>query len=46
MLDSILSLSKRWSLSYRNQPTDLLGKPMDWFLYDRTSVMKELDMTL
>ena len=26
----------------RNQSIDLLCKSMDWFLYDRDSVMKEL----
>ena len=30
------------SLSYRNQSIDLQIKPMNWFLYGRTSVMKEL----
>ena len=29
-----LTLSWRWSLSYRNQSIDLLRKSMDWFLYD------------
>ena len=29
-----LTLSWRRSLSYRNKSTDLLCKPMDWFLYD------------
>ena len=29
-----LPLSWRRPLSYRNQSTDLLGKSMDWFLYD------------
>ena len=31
--DSILTLSRRWSLSYWNQSIDLLCKSMDWFLY-------------
>ena len=30
----ILTLSWRRSLSYRNQSIDLLGKSIDWFLYD------------
>ena len=30
----ILTLSWRRPLSYRNQSIDLLGKSMDWFLYD------------
>ena len=25
----------RWSISYRNQSIDLLGKSMNWFVYDR-----------
>ena len=29
-----LTLSWRRPLSYRNQSIDLLGKSMDWFLYD------------
>ena len=29
-----LTLSWRWSLSYRNQSIALLCKSMDWFLYD------------
>ena len=31
---NFLTLSWRRPLSYRNQSTDLLGKSMDWFLYD------------
>ena len=30
-----LTLSGRWSSSYRNQSTDLQRKSMDWFLYDK-----------
>ena len=30
----LLTLSWRRPLSYRNQIIDLLGKSMDWFLYD------------
>ena len=30
-----LTLSRRKSLSYRNQLIDLLCESMDWFLYDR-----------
>ena len=37
----LLTHSWRRSLAYRNQPIDLQSKPMDWFLYDTTSVMKE-----
>ena len=29
-----LNISWLWSLSYRNQSIDLLGKSMYWFLYD------------
>ena len=29
-----LNLSRWRPLSYRNQPIDLIGKSMDWFLYD------------
>ena len=29
-----LTLSWQRSLSYRNQPTDLKSKSIDWFLYD------------
>ena len=32
--DSFLTLSRRRSISYRNQSIDLLCKSMDWFLYD------------
>ena len=38
--------SQRWwwrSLSYRNQSIDLLCKSLDWFLYNRDPVMKELN---
>ena len=31
-----LTLSRRRSLSYRNQSTDLQSKSMDWFLYDNS----------
>ena len=31
-----VTLSWRRSASYRNQSIDLLGKSMDWFLYDRS----------
>ena len=31
----LLTLSWRRLLSYRNQSIDLLGKSMDWFLYDK-----------
>ena len=34
VLLALLALSWRWSLSYRNESTDLLCKPVDWFLYD------------
>ena len=40
-----LSLSRRTSLSYRNQSINLLCKSVDWFLYDRDfRVMKELKL--
>ena len=35
LLCPLLTLSWRSSPYYRNQSTDLLCKPMDWFLYDR-----------
>ena len=31
----VLTLSRRRSLSYRNQSMDLLYKSMEWFLDDR-----------
>ena len=34
ILESSLTLSWRRPISYRNQSIDLLGKSMDWFLYD------------
>ena len=37
-----LTLSWQRPVSYRNQSIDLLGKSMDWFLYDNGPVMKEL----
>ena len=39
---TLLTLSWRRPLSYRNQPIDLQIKSMDWFLY-AASVMKELN---
>ena len=41
-----ITLSWRRSLSYRNQCIGLLCKSLDWFLYVRTSVMKELRSNL
>ena len=35
LLAKIITLSRRRSLSYKNQSTDLQSKSMDWFLYDR-----------
>ena len=40
-----LTLSWQRSLSYRNQSIDLPCKSMDWFLYDRDYVMKELKLS-
>ena len=37
-----LTLSRRRSLLYRNQSIDLHNKYMDWFLYVRDTVMKDL----
>ena len=37
-----LTLSWRRFVSYRNQSFDLQKKSVDWFLYDRDSVMREL----
>ena len=33
---NLLTLSRRRPLSCRNQSIDLLGKSMDWFLYDNS----------
>ena len=41
-----LTLSRRRSLSYRNQSTDLPSKSMDWFLYDNGLRQKRLKMKL
>ena len=41
--NSLLTLSSRRSLSYR---TNLQSKSMDWWLYNRDSVMKELRLFL
>ena len=30
------------SVSHRNRSINFMGKSMDWFLYDRSTVMKEL----
>ena len=46
LMHSKLPLTHDKSLSYRNQPIDLQSKSMDWFLYDRTSVMKDLAMSM
>ena len=37
-----LTLSQRMSLLCRNQSIDLHNKYMDWFLYVRDTVMKDL----
>ena len=37
-----LTLSRRRSISYRNQSIDLQSKSVGWFLYDTASVVKEL----
>ena len=37
-----LTISGRRSLSYRNQSIDLQNKYMDWFLYVRDTIMKDL----
>ena len=37
-----LTLSRRSSLLYGNQSIDLQNKYMEWFLYVRDTVMKEL----
>ena len=34
-MKSVLNLSWRRSLLYKNQSIDLLNKSMDWFLYDK-----------
>ena len=39
---TVLTLSWRRSLSYRNQSIDLQNKSMDWFLYDTDIAVKEL----
>ena len=33
------------ALSHKNHSIDFQSKSMDWFLYDRASVMKELKKT-
>ena len=45
-LMSNLTLSWLKSLRYRNQSIDLQSKSMDWFLYDRNSMMIELNRSL
>ena len=37
-----LAISGRRSLLYRNQSIDLQNKYMDWFLYVRDTIMKDL----
>ena len=37
-----LTISGRRSLLYRNQSIDLQNKYMDWFLYVRDTIMKDL----
>ena len=41
-----LTLSCWRSLSYRNQPTDLQRKSMNWFLYDRGLHQKRVNIQL
>ena len=40
-----LTLSRRRSISYRNQPIDLQSKSMDWFLYDFGLRQKRVNST-
>ena len=40
----LLALSWRKFLSYRNQSTDVLCKPMDWFLYGRDFRLKGVNV--
>ena len=42
----LLNLSWRRSLSYRNQPIDMLCKSMYWFLYDSDLCRKRVKMFL
>ena len=42
----LLTLSWRWSQSYRNQPIDLQSKSMDWFLYDRGLRHERVDIVI
>ena len=42
----VLTLSRRRSLSYRNQSIDLKGKSMNWFLYDRDFRHKSVNQLL
>ena len=41
-----LTLSRRSSLSYRNQSPDLLCKSMDWVLYERKLRHKGVNLIL
>ena len=43
---SILSISRRGSLSYRNQSIDLHCKSLNWFLYDRDLGHKRVNLGL
>ena len=42
----LLTLSRQRPLSCRNQPTCLLRKPMDWFLYDNGLLLERVKLLL
>ena len=43
---SILTLSRRRPLSYRNQSINLQSKSMDWFLYDNGLCLERVKSTI
>ena len=45
-MNSVLNLSWRRSLLYRNQSIDLQNKSMDWFLYDRNFRLERVNALL
>ena len=40
--NSVLTLSRWWSLLYRNQSTDLLSKSVDWFLHNQALPLERI----
>ena len=45
-MKSVLNLSWRRSLLYRNQSIDLQNKSMDWFLYEKNLCHERVDALL